>query len=467
MEPNKIIKPEGNSLFSLYAKHEKIYTRAVDGFYQRLRRYTGWPLLIGFFAMPWLTIHGRQAVLFDLPARQFHILWLTFWPQDFGLLAWALMIAAFTLFFVTTLFGRVWCGYTCPQTVWTRIFMWVEQLAEGDRLQRMHLDRAPWTLEKIAKRVVKHGLWVIVAAVTGVTFIGYFYGIRDFLHDAANFDMPLVAVFWACFFSAATYINAGWMREQVCIYMCPYARFQSAMFDKDTWIVSYDRDRGEARGPRKKGMDPRAKGLGDCVDCTFCVQVCPTGIDIREGLQYECINCAMCVDACDSIMDKMGYKHGLISYTTENKLAGKGWTWKRIKLVGYGIAVLAMMTLFTARLVLREPLALDVIRNRGQLYQEVAGGKVQNTFTVKILNMDDAPHTYDLSVTGLPSPRLAPDQPVTVPGATVAEESVNVIVDPDRLHGVHQRIEFHVKARDAKWRAVRESQFFGPRVDEE
>jgi cytochrome c oxidase accessory protein FixG len=255
------------------------------------------------------------------------------------------------------------------------------------------------------------------------------------------------------------------MREQVCIYMCPYARFQSAMFDKDTLIVSYDAARGEPRGPRKIGADPRAHGLGDCIDCTFCVQVCPTGIDIRDGLQYECINCALCIDACNSIMDKMGYARGLVSYTTENRLAGKGWTWKRIKLVGYGVAIVCMITLFITVLALREPIGLDVIRHRGQLYQEVPGGKIQNTFTIKVLNMDDADHVYDLSVTGLPSPVLVPDNAIAVAAESVEEVSVSVQVDPDRLGSVHKEIEFHVKARDAKWRAESDSQFFGPRIE--
>ncbi|HKI75177.1 MAG TPA: cytochrome c oxidase accessory protein CcoG, partial [Pseudomonadales bacterium] len=346
--------PPDVSFHSLYEKHEKIYTRAVDGFYQRVRRYTHWPLLIGFFGMPWVTIHGRQAILFDLPARKFHVLWLTFWPQDFGLLAWALMIAAFSLFFVTSLLGRVWCGYTCPQTVWTRIFMWIEQLTEGDRLQRIHLDEAPLSVNKVEKRVLKHGLWALVALASGGTFISYFYGMHDLINDAVHFNMSPVSTFWVCFLSAATYVNAGWMREQVCIYMCPYARFQSAMFDRDTLIVSYDAARGEKRGARKKGV-PHSDELGDCIDCTYCVQVCPTGIDIRDGLQYECINCALCVDACNGVMDRMGYERGLVRYTTENKLAGKGWTWKRIKPIGYGVAITAMVTVFTVYLILREP----------------------------------------------------------------------------------------------------------------
>ncbi|MCB1691505.1 MAG: cytochrome c oxidase accessory protein CcoG [Pseudomonadales bacterium] len=449
-------------VLKLYEKREKIFTRSVEGVYQRLRLFTGWPLLIGYFLSPWLIVEGHQAILFDLPARKFHIFWLTFWPQDFVLLAWALIISAFALFFVTTLLGRVWCGYTCPQTVWTAIFMWAEQVAEGERHQRIRLDKAPWNLEKLARRGLKHGMWLGFAALTGITFVGYFYGIRDLLHDAVTFQLPVVAAFWTCFFTGATYVNAGWMREQVCKYMCPYARFQSAMFDKDTLIVSYDAARGEPRGARKKGVDPKAAGVGDCIDCTYCVQVCPTGIDIRNGLQYECINCALCVDACDSIMDKMGYDRGLISYTTEHALAGTPWTWKRPKLVGYGIALVVMIAAFSTVLFTRVPLELDVLRNRGTLYQEVAGGYVQNTFTVKVINMDKVPHTYELTVEGIPSPKLLPDQPVNVSAGTIEELSVNVLVDPDQLSSDNTKIRFRVQSEDGRYRASSPSRFLGP-----
>lgn len=249
---------DDSSVYNLYEKREPIFTRKIEGRFQRIRTLTGWPLLLGYFLTPWLELGDRPAILFDLPARQFHIFWLTFWPQDFVLLAWCLMIAAFALFFFTNLAGRVWCGYTCPQTVWTAMFMWAEQISEGDRNQRMALDKAPWSLSKLSKRTLKHGLWVGIALLTGITFVSYFYGMKPLLTDAILFELPLVAVFWCFFFTAATYINAGWMREQVCKYMCPYARFQSAMFDKDTLLVSYDKKRGEQRGSRKKGIDRKS-----------------------------------------------------------------------------------------------------------------------------------------------------------------------------------------------------------------
>ncbi|MEX0943921.1 MAG: cytochrome c oxidase accessory protein CcoG [Pseudomonadales bacterium] len=465
VDRNNLIELEDqtdSSVLNLYEKREKIFTRSVEGFYQRIRLLTGWPLLLGYFLCPWILIDDRPAILFDLPARKFHIFWLTFWPQDFGLLAWALMIAAFLLFFVTTLVGRVWCGYTCPQTVWTAIFMWAEQVAEGERHQRIRLEKAPWSLEKIYKRTFKHGMWLAFALVTGATFIGYFYGIRELIVDTVSLQLSGVALFWTAFFTAATYINAGWMREQVCKYMCPYARFQSAMFDRDTLIVSYDPARGEPRGPRKKGIDPVEVGRGDCIDCQYCVQVCPTGIDIRDGLQYECINCALCIDACDSIMAKMGYEPGLISYTTENALAGKPWTWKRLKLIGYGAAVAAMIVIFSVTVFNRVPLGLDVLRKRGQLYQEVPGGLVQNTFTIKILNMDQSPHTYHLSVQGLPEPTIMPDAPVFVAKGGIEELAINLMVDPDKLTSVNTSIEFTIVSEDARLAASAESRFIGP-----
>lgn len=311
-------------------------------------------------------------------------------------------------------------------------------------------------------------MWLGIAALTGVTFIGYFYGIRDLVSDALQWQLPLIAIAWSVFFTLATYINAGWMREHVCIYMCPYARFQSAMFDQDTLIISYDEKRGEQRGSRKRSSDYKAQGLGDCIDCTLCVQVCPTGIDIRDGLQYECIGCARCIDACDSIMAKMDYPKGLISYTTQNKLAGGHWTWKRPKLIGYGVALLVMLLMFAGVLYTRMPLRLDVIRDRGQLYQQVAGGMIENVYLLKIINMDRVDHLYTLSIDGLPDARLLPDQAIAITAGEISELMVRVQMDPDRLQDFNTRFDFILEAEQApvKGRALRarsESRYIGPR----
>ncbi len=462
MPVNKSL-PEGadSSVLNLYEKREKIYARSIEGFYQKIRLFTGWPLLVAYFGCPWLLWGGRQSILFDLPERKFHIFFLTFWPQDFSLLAWALVIAAFLLFFITTLLGRVWCGYTCPQTVWTAIFMWAEQVSEGDRHQRINLDKQAWNVEKLWRRSLKHILWLGFAFLTGLTFVSYFYDMRSLIVDAYNVNLPLVAVFWVGFFTAATYINAGWMREQVCMYMCPYARFQSAMFDKDTLIVSYDSQRGDPRGSRKRGEEGASKG--DCIDCTMCVQVCPTGIDIRDGLQYECINCALCVDACDSIMDKMEYDRGLIRYTTEHQLDGKAWTWKRPKLIGYGLAMIAMVSAFSFVLISRVPLELDVLRSRGMLFQEVPGGYVQNIYTLKVLNMDKQDRVYNVRVTGLPDYQMAPDEPISVLAGEIGEVAINLLVNPDLLTRVNTPIRFEVQTEDGALGAFSKSTYIGPR----
>jgi len=395
------VRLEGFGPRDLYQKREKIFTRFVGGFFQRLRFFTGWPLLGGYFLLPWLSWNGRQLVLFDLPARQFNIFSLTFYPQDLWMLGWLLIIAAFALFTVTTLVGRLWCGYTCPQTVWTAIFMWAEQLAEGPRHQRIRLDQAPWSFEKLRKRAFKHTMWLGWAALTGVTFVGYFTPIRELVADLFTFEVGGWALFWTCFFTAATYINAGWLREQVCIYMCPYARFQSAMFDKDTLIVSYDPARGEPRGARKRtGRDerPEERRLGDCIDCTLCVQVCPTGIDIRNGLQYQCIGCAHCIDACNQVMDKMGYDPGLIRYTTEHELAGGRTHWLRARSVGYAVALAVMITAFSIALVSRTPFEVDVLRERGELYQLNTAGEVVNQYRLRVLNKSQQQQSFDLAI---------------------------------------------------------------------
>lgn len=470
--------PAGVAELDLYQKREKIYTRKIEGFYQRIRLYTGWPLLLGYFLVPWLNWDGRQAVLFDLPSRQFHIFFLTFWPQDFPLLAWLMIIAAFSLFAVTAWAGRVWCGYTCPQTVWTAVFMWAEQFCEGSRNQRIKRDKAPLSMEKFLRKASKHGMWLGFALLTGFTFVGYFSPIRELIVNAFSFPAIEGTFFssfswglgwweiaWINFFTCSTYINAGWLREQVCMYMCPYARFQSVMFDVDTLIVSYDKERGETRGARKKNSDKSALGLGDCVDCQICVQVCPTGIDIRDGLQYECINCALCIDGCNSVMEQMGYEKGLIRYTTENALKGTPTKFLRPRLVGYAIAVLVMVSLFVSVLVTRVPLKLDVIRDRDRLYYQTVEGYIENSYTLKVINMDQEAHQYSISFSGLEEAKLVGTTVVTVVPGEVTELPIRIIIDPAFLSVTNNTIEFLVESVDDKeLQAGSESRFIGPRI---
>ncbi len=447
----------------LYERREKIYTRKIEGFFQKIRLYTGWPLLLGYIFLPWLSWDGRQAILFDLPARKFHILGLTLWPQDFPLLAFLLIIAAFGLFTVTVFAGRVWCGYTCPQTVWTSIFMWLEQKTEGSRNQRIKLDKAPWNAQKIARRAAKHISWLFVGFVTGLTFVGYFYPIKELVVDFATCSVGQWALMWTVFFTLATYINAGWMREQVCMYMCPYARFQSVMFDKDTLIVSYDTKRGESRGSRKHGSDYAAQGLGDCIDCELCVQVCPTGIDIRDGLQYECIGCALCIDACNSIMDKMKYPNGLISYTSEHQLEGGTTHWLRPRIIGYFIVLLIMVGLFTTHILSRIPLELTVIRDRTELYLTTDSGQIENIYTLHLLNMDKSMHEFHISISGIEGAQIIGETLYTLDGGEIASVTLRVRADPAALNKPSQTLHFDVMATDMpSLSTTSESRFMKP-----
>ena len=447
----------------LYQKREKIYTRKIEGFYQRIRLFTGWPLLLGYFCIPWINIDGRQAVWFDLPTREFHVLWLTFWPQDFPLLAFLLMIAAFALFAVTVFGGRIWCGYTCPQTVWTAIFMWIEQRVEGTRNQRIKLDKAPWSLSKALKKVTKHGAWFFVAFMTGMTFVGYFYPVRDLVYELATLSTGMQQIAWTVFFTLATYINAGWMREQVCKYMCPYARFQSVMFDKDTLIVSYDKARGEPRGSRKRGVDPSEAGLGDCIDCELCVQVCPTGIDIRNGLQYECIGCALCIDACDSVMHKMGYEPGLVRYTSEHALDGGETHWFRPRILGYAAMISVMLMVFAYNIATRIPLEMTVIRDRNTLFVETNDGGVENIYRLRIVNMDPRPHRFQLSVEGIDGAEIRGATTYELEGGEDFDATLRIRADLNALEGPTTDLRFELMAEDLpSLQAVAESRFMRP-----
>jgi cytochrome c oxidase accessory protein FixG len=385
---------------SLYEAHAKVYPREVAGRFARLRTLSVWVLLGIFYLLPWITWGERQAVLFDLPARKFFILGLVFWPQDFIFLTWLLIIAALSLFFFTAMAGRLWCGYACPQTVWTETFLWMERITEGDRAARLKLDRGPWNSRKIARKGAKQFLWIGFALWTGFTFVGFFTPIRTLAGEVANFALGPWETFWIFFYGFATYGNAGYLREQVCKYMCPYARFQSAMFDRDTLVITYDQERGEPRGARRRGSDARAQGKGDCIDCTLCVQVCPTGIDIRKGLQIECIACAACIDVCDDVMDKMGSPRGLVRYTTQHALDHEKTHLLRPRVLVYGALLTALVLGFVVAVLLRPAVSLDVIRDRNSLYRLTADGNVDNVYTLRILNKSEHPQRFVLEARG-------------------------------------------------------------------
>jgi cytochrome c oxidase accessory protein FixG len=455
------IAPAADTEQSLYEVRRKIYPRAVHGWFAGWRWTLVFATQLVFYGLPWLVWNDRQAVLFDLEARKFHIFGLVLWPQDFIYLAVLLVVCAFSLFLFTAIAGRLWCGYACPQTVYTEIFLWVERVIEGDRAARMKLDRSSGA-RKAALKVAKHAAWIAIALWTGFTFVGYFTPIRELAHASLTFSYGPWETFWVFFYGFATYGNAGWMREQVCKYMCPYARFQSAMFDPDTLVISYDPARGEPRGSRSRSADPRALGLGDCVDCDICVQVCPTGIDIRDGMQYECIGCAACIDGCNQVMRKMGYAEGLIRYSTENALA-KGWSGgeivkrvRRPRVFVYAAILAAIVVAAGASLWLRVPIKMDVIRDRSSLAREVADDRIENVYRLQVMNTAERPHRFTLEVAGsrhLEHVELLSDpQPLEI--AAVSSQPLVVRVRAAPREAGAQPIEFVLRTVDATGRPV-------------
>ena len=510
--PLDVVDGQGNSL---YVSERKVYPRDVSGRFNRLRVAAVFWLLGMFYLFPWLQWDGRQAVLFDLPARKFYVFGLVFWPQDFLFLALLLIIAALALFFFTALAGRLFCGYACPQTVWTEVFLWMERWTEGDRSRRMKLDAGPWNREKILRKGAKHALWLAFALWTGFTFVGFFTPITDLTSRLVPFAWGGWETFWVLFYALATWGNAGFLREQVCKYMCPYARFQSAMFDRNTLIIAYDPMRGEPRGPRKRGLGSvleRARGLlpketaydyvfragkhpsaasqaahakgtitwdgdlgevaplpkfapeelGDCIDCTICVQVCPTGIDIRNGLQYECIACGACIDACNDVMGKMGYPRGLIRYTTQNAIDGKPSKVLRPRIFVYGTILLALVAAWGWGVFNRDVLIAEVLRDRNALYREVADGQVENSYTLKLVNKDQQSHRYVVTLaSGSPGIRLR-DGDLSVSAAP--EEVLSLAVTataPATLRGRHA-VTFTVRDADSGAEKTVDSSYFGP-----
>jgi cytochrome c oxidase accessory protein FixG len=447
----------------LYEVRRKIHPRAVRGTFARWR----WVLVLAtqlvFYGLAWLEWNGRQAVLFDLGARKFYLFGLVLWPQDIVYLAVLLVLAALALFLFTAIAGRLWCGYACPQTVYTEIFMWIERRIEGDRMARLRLDAAPMSVRKAALRGAKHAAWIALSLWTGFTFVGYFTPIRDLFHAAATLDFGAWEGFWIGFYGLATYGNAGWMREQVCKHMCPYARFQGAMFDKDTLVVTYDAARGDPRGSRPRKTDPRAAGLGDCVDCNICVQVCPTGIDIRNGLQYDCIGCGACIDACNPVMDRMGYARGLIRYTTDNALQ-RGWGARRIaarvlrpRVVAYASIMLAIAVAAGVSLWSRAPLKLDVMRDRASLAREVAGGRIENVYRLQVMNTEERARRFTLAARGAPelgALELLADAPaLQLAPLQTRTFTVRVRAPAGPARGARP-IEFVLESRDAGARPV-------------
>ena len=448
---------------SFYEAHKKIYPREIDGRFQRLRNLAVWVLLGLYYLLPWVPWDGRQSVLFDLPARKFYVFGIVFWPQDFIYLTWLLVIAGLSLFFFTAVAGRLWCGFACPQTVWTEVFVRIERMVEGDRNRRIRLDAGPWDSNKITRKVIKHLIWAALALWTGFTFVGFFTPIQALAAKVAALATGPWETFWVLFYGFATWGNAGFMREQVCKYMCPYARFQSAMFDQDTLIIAYDTRRGEPRGARARQADPRALGLGDCIECQACVHVCPTGIDIRDGLQYECIACGACIDACDGVMDKMGYPRGLVRFTSQSALESGKSRVLRPRILVYGAALGLLIGTFALSIALRTPVGLDVMRDRNALYRTLPDGSIENVYLVRILNKDTAVHRFVVSASGLPGLSVDTDRSQhEIAAGEVYSLPVRVRAPAGAAQGSHE-VTLQAAAIDApRLKAERAARFFAP-----
>jgi cytochrome c oxidase accessory protein FixG len=447
----------GDQEQALYEVRKKIYPRAVSGWFAKWRWSLVFITQLIFYGSPWLVWNGRQAVLFDLGARKFYIFGVVFWPQDFIYLTLLLMICAYSLFLFTAVAGRLWCGYACPQTVYTEIFLWIERKIEGERIARMRLDDSPLSARKFGLKAAKHGAWIALALWTGFTFVGYFTPIHELGHEVFTWTLGPWETFWLFFYSFATYGNAGWMREQVCKYMCPYARFQGVMFDRDTLVVAYDDERGEPRGSRSKKADYQAKGLGACVDCDICVQVCPTGIDIRKGQQYECIGCTACIDGCNQVMDKMGYARGLIRYASLNGVSQHlGWREMvrrvfRPRVMIYTVVLWIIIIAAALSLYLRVPLKVDVIRDRAALSREVADGLIENVYRLQIMNTQEEPRKLVITATGIEDLKVGDLKlPVEINSATTQMITLSLRAPADKVQKGSNRIQFHIVPLDAQ-----------------
>jgi cytochrome c oxidase accessory protein FixG len=453
----------------LYEATKKIYPRSVRGMFARWRWVMVFVTQLVFYGTPWVDWGGRQMVLFDLAARRFYLFGLVLYPQDLIYLSGLLVVSALSLFLFTAVAGRLWCGYACPQTVYSEIFMWVEHRIEGNRIARMRLDGEPMSLEKLVKKWFKHIVWIGIAMWTGFTFVGYFTPIRELAMAFLQTQMGSWEVFWVFFYGFATYGNAGFMREQVCKYMCPYARFQSAMFDRDTLIVTYDPQRGEPRAPRRKGPDPRTLALGDCIDCGLCVQVCPTGIDIRDGLQYECIGCGLCVDACDTVMEKMAYPPRLIRYDTQNGMEA-GWSRRQLlqrvlrpRVLIYTAVLALLVTGLLASLIVRTPFKVDVVRDRASLARIVEGGRLENVYRLQIMNASERPQRYRIAAEGLAGLSVSPEEAVEVGSAQSRWVAVRLQVPYGAVPAGSHTVHFDIRQEGGSARVSEKAAFVVPR----
>lgn len=460
-------------VISLYASQDKIYPRSISGYFDNWRWVMIWLTQLFFYGVPWLNWGNRQALLFDIGVGRFYIFKFVFYPQDLIYLTAILIISALSLFLFTAIAGRLWCGYTCPQTVYTEIFLWIERKIEGDRAARIKLDAASLSPQKLGKKSAKHFVWIMFSLWTGFTFVGYFTPIRELASALSQLSVSPWQTFWICFYGFATYGNAGFMREQVCKYMCPYARFQSAMFDDDTLTVTYDEARGEPRGGRSRKTDLNTSALGSCIDCSLCVQVCPTGIDIRDGLQYECIGCGACADVCDTVMDKMHYPRGLIKYTTQNAITHQ-WTRNQMmqrilrpRVVIYSTILILLVTALLTSLWFKTSFRVNVVRDRGVMARLVSGGMLENVYRMQIMNATEATQRYQLHASGIHPLSIEADgaeanQTILVKPAESRWISVRLETPGDAIEPGSHRVQFEVKALSNNETVTQKSVFLVP-----
>ena len=394
----------------LYVGRVRVYPKRVRGLFRRMKWVALVLLLAIYYSVPWLRWDRGpnapdQAVLIDLPNRRAYFFWIEIWPQEVYYLMALMLLAALGLFLVSSLVGRVWCGYACPQTVWTDLFLWVERLVEGDRNARIKLDASPLSAGKIARKSAKHGIWILIAALTGGAWVMYFNDAPTVVERILTGEATLKVYFFFGLLTATTYMLAGWAREQVCTYMCPWPRFQAAMLDEDSYVVTYRTWRGEPRGKHKKGDS--WDGRGDCVDCNQCVAVCPTGVDIREGLQLECIGCGLCVDACNGVMEKIGRPRGLIAYDTARhqraRAEGTALAYHLIRprTVVYVVLLVVIALAMAWRLATRSTLDLNVLHERSPLFVMLSDGGIRNGYTIKVINKSRGERTLTLTLEGI------------------------------------------------------------------
>jgi len=444
---------------------ETIHAKRIPGFFRNLKWYAAATWLV-YLTMPYVRWNGQQGILFDIPHRQFHIFSLTIWPQDIWVLSLILILLAITLFGVTAVAGRVWCGYFCFQTVWTDVFTWIEDKVEGNPIQRRKLDAAPWGVRKIRLKIFKHALWFIISIVTGVTFAGYFADIFQLWHDYLTFEVPMIAWVVLAAFVFGTYVFAGLMREQVCFWLCPYARIQSVMVDKNSIIPTYDFRRGEPRSRLRSKTDGNPGG--DCVDCQLCVGVCPTGVDIRVGLQEGCITCGMCIDACNSVMEKVGKPRNLIRYMSEREMQGEILPplYKRVRVIVYSSIIMLAAVGILYGLTHITPFQLTVLHERQPLFIRMSDGSIANKYIIKAVNKTGAVAPVQIQVEGITGLSVIVNngEPVLLPAENMIPFNVLVRVRPEELKKVDTPIRFTLTQTGGDELVLEyESVFIGPK----